>query len=82
MNPTDQLTSALRLLARRETTGEVRLASVTASQKRAAPSAWERLTAAPPTEVIALTENEEGATRLYFMVGKDTLADSETWVLG
>ncbi len=82
MNATDELIHSLRRIARGETSGEVRLASVSASQRRNAPLAWERLNSAPPSEMITLTENEAGSTRRYFMVGKDTLADAEGWVLG
>jgi len=82
MHPTDELIHCLRRIARRETSGEVRLASVTASQRRNGPLAWEKLNSAPPSEIIALTENDSGCTRRYFMVGKDTLADDETWILG
>ncbi len=82
MNPTDELIHSLRRIARGEVSGEVRIASVTAAQRRNASVVWERLSNTPLSEVIALTENQGGQTRGYFMVGKDTLADSETWVLG
>ena len=82
MRGAEDLREALRGLVRREMQGEVRVASVTVAQRRGAQGAWARAGRLPAQAVIALTTNEGGTTRAYFMVGKDTLGDGETWVLG